>query len=181
MKDNTKKIAVLYKSKYGTTRQYAEWIAQETGGTLYALPKVKLADLENCETVIIGGGIYAGSIIGMKFLTKNFAKLSGKKIITFSVGTSPNDPKNTDGIRARNFTPEMLDTISYFHLLGGLDYSTMSWAHKTMMKMVIGMLKKQEKDTLDANSREMIENYGKNVSYVVRGNIAPILKAAAKV
>ena len=170
-------VAVLYKSKYGTAKQYAEWIAEETGGRLFAIPKVKLADLEDCDTIIIGGGIYAASIIGMKFLTKNFARLSGKKLIAFSVGASLDTKKNTDAIRNHNLTPEMQKTVRYFHLRGGLFYSKMGNLDRMCMKMLVCTLKKKPEDQRDEETAGMIESYGRDTSFLDRAYIAPILAA----
>lgn len=171
------KVAVLYQSRYGTTKQYAEWIAEETGGTLFPIPKVKLADLEGYDTIIIGGGIYASSIIGMTFLKKNFSRLSGKKLIAFSVGASLDSEKNTDGIRDHNLTPEMQKTVRYFHLRGGLFYSKMGSLDRTGMKIYVGMLKKKPEDQRDEETRGMIESYGKDTSFLDRATIAPIIAA----
>jgi menaquinone-dependent protoporphyrinogen IX oxidase len=172
------KIAVLYKSKYGTTKQYAEWIAEETGGTLFALPKVKLSDLASFDTIIIGGGIYAGSIIGMKFLTDNFLKLSSKRLIAFAVGTSNVTEKTTDEIRDRVFSPVMQGKVLFFKLRGGLDYPHMGFFDSTLMKMLVGMLRKKPESEWDDETRDMIENYGKTISFVDRAAIAPIVLAA---
>jgi menaquinone-dependent protoporphyrinogen IX oxidase len=171
------KVAVLYQSRYGTAKQYAEWIAEETGGTLFALPKVKLADLESYDTIVIGGGIYASSILGISFLKKNFACLSGKRLIAFSVGASFDSRKNTDAIRNHNLTPEMQKTVRFFHLRGGLFYGKMSALDRTGMKLMVGMLKKKPEDLWDEETRGMIETYGKDTSFLDRASIAPILAA----
>jgi menaquinone-dependent protoporphyrinogen IX oxidase len=171
------KVAVLYQSRYGTAKQYAEWIAEETGGTLFTLPKVKLADLEGYDTIVIGGGIYASSILGIAFLKKNFALLSGKRLIAFSVGASFDGKKNTDAIRNHNLTPEMQETVRFFHLRGGLFYGKMSALDRTGMKLMVGMLKKKPEDQWDEETRGMIETYGKDTSFLDRASIAPILAA----
>ncbi len=80
------KCAILYKPKYGTTRHYAQWIAQETGGDLYELPQVKLSDLEKYDTIFVGGGLYAGGMLDFSFFKKHFANLADIKLIAFSVG-----------------------------------------------------------------------------------------------
>ena len=169
------KIAVLYQSRYGTTKQYAEWIAEETGGTLFPIPKVKLADLEGYDTIIIGGGIYAANILGMTFLTKNFSRLSGKKLIAFSVGASFDSKKNTDGIRNHSFTPEMQKIVRFFHLRGGLFYSKMGGIDRAGMKIYVGMLKKKPEEQRDEETKGMIESYGKDTSFLDRASIAPII------
>lgn len=172
------KVAVLYQSRYGTARQYAEWIAEETGGTLFPIPKVTLADLEGYDTIIIGGGIYASRILGMNFLAKNFSQVSGKKLIAFSVGASFGSKKNTDEIRNRNLTPEMQKTVRYFHLRGGLFYSKMGTLDRAGMKMLIAMLKRKPEDQWDDDTRGLVETYGKDTSFLDRATIAPILAAA---
>lgn len=171
------KVAVLYQSRYGTAKQYAEWIAEETGGTLFALPKVKLADLEGYDTIVIGGGIYASSILGISFLKKNFTRLSGKRLIVFSVGASFDSKKNTDAIRNHNLTPEMQKTVRFFHLRGGLFYGKMSALDRTGMKLMVGMLKKKPEDQWDDETRGLVETYGKDTSFLDRASIAPILAA----
>jgi menaquinone-dependent protoporphyrinogen IX oxidase len=170
------KIAVLYKSKYGTTRQYAEWIAEETGGTLFALPKVRVSDLEGYDTIVIGGGIYAGSIQGMKFLTKNFAALASKRLIAFAVGSSIVTEKNTEEIRDKAFPPEMRNSLRFYKLRGGLDYPHMGFLDRTLMKMLVGMLRKKPEGEWDEETRGIIENYGKTVSFIDRAAIAPIAR-----
>lgn len=171
------KTAILYKSKYGTTKQYAEWIAEETGGTLFPLPKVKLSDLAGFDTIVIGGGLYAGGIIGMKFLTDNFPQLSSKNLVAFAVGASFVTEKNTDEIRNRAFTPAMQEKVRFFKLRGGLDYPRMGFLDRNLMKMLVGMLKKKPEAELDDEARGMIENYGKRVSFLDRAAVAPIVLA----
>ena len=36
---------ILYKSKYGATKKYADWIAEETGFKSSEITKVKVSDL----------------------------------------------------------------------------------------------------------------------------------------
>jgi menaquinone-dependent protoporphyrinogen IX oxidase len=172
------KVAVVYKSKYGSAKQYAQWIAEETGGTLFALPKVKIAELAGYDTVIIGGGLYAGAINGIAFLEKNFAALEGKKLIAFSVGTSADEQANTDSIKEKNFTPEVLAKIGYFHLRGGLFYTRMNWFDKTLMKFFLAMMKRMRDPAPDEGTREILESDGKDVDFATRGAIAPIVAAA---
>jgi menaquinone-dependent protoporphyrinogen IX oxidase len=170
-------VAVIYKSKYGTAKQYAKWIAEETGGTLFPISKVRLSDLKDFDTIVAGGGLYAGGILGFNFIKKNFAKLSGKKLIIFSVGASVDTDKTREDVLARNATPEMREKITYFHLRGGLDYPGMKWLDRTLMKMMIGILKKQPEDQRNDDTKAMIEMYGKKVSFLDRGSIAPLVAA----
>jgi menaquinone-dependent protoporphyrinogen IX oxidase len=80
-------IAVIYHSKYGSTERYARWIAEELGAPVFDARKFKKKDLALYDTIVYGGGIYAGGIKGIELITKNWYKgLDEKKVIVFAVG-----------------------------------------------------------------------------------------------
>ena len=120
-------IAVIYKSKYGTTKQYAEWIAEALNATLLEASAVKPAQLAEFEIVVYGGGLYAGGVDGVKLVTKNPCK----QLIVFTVGLA--DPKTTDytAILNKNFTAEQLSKTKVFHLRGGINYANIRQPLKT--------------------------------------------------
>lgn len=95
-----KRIAVVYQSKYGATRKYAEWIAKELSCDLFEGKDIKASDLEPYDTIIFGGGLYAGGVSGIKLLTKNFSKFSQKNLVLFTCGLAdPADSVNTENIK----------------------------------------------------------------------------------
>ena len=82
---------IIYKSKYGSTKKYAEWLAEATGFDCVELSNFSAKDLGKYDTVVYGGGIYASGIAGISFIKKNYAVLSGKKTIVFCCGASAFD------------------------------------------------------------------------------------------
>ncbi len=52
------KTIVAYRSKSGYTKRYAEWISQELGCDIKEDPQ--LSDISGYDTIIYGGGMYAG-------------------------------------------------------------------------------------------------------------------------
>ncbi len=78
------KAVVIYKSKYGSTKQYAQWIAEALDADLFDVAKVR--DLGQYQTIVYGGGLYASGIIGSDFLVKNYELLKEKRIVVFTVG-----------------------------------------------------------------------------------------------
>ena len=80
---------VIYKSKYGSTRTYAEWIAEELGCRAVDAKSVRIEDIADYDTVIYGGGLYAEIIAGVSLITKNIDRLKGKKIIVYTTGITP--------------------------------------------------------------------------------------------
>lgn len=169
--------AILYKSKYGTTKQYAKWIAEETGGDLYELPQVQLSDLEKYTTIIIGGGLYAGGMLGFPFFKKNFHSLTSKKLIVFSVGAAFNNQTNTEAIKAANLSSEMLKKVLYFHLRGGLDYPAMKSVDRFAMWCLKTMLERKKPADRDEEAMGLLGTYGKKVSFLDRKSLAPLLEA----
>ena len=61
---------VIYKSKYGSTKDYAMWIAEELGCEAKDAKSVKVLDLLAYDTIIYGGGLYAEIIAGVSLITK---------------------------------------------------------------------------------------------------------------
>lgn len=75
------KIAVLYSSKYGATKKYATWIAEELSADLYNVKNTKARQILTYDTIIYGGELYAGGVSGIKFIAKNYNDFSNKNII----------------------------------------------------------------------------------------------------
>ena len=102
---------VLYYSKYGATKQYAEWIAGELGADLVDVRarKPKLRDIRDYDTIIYGGGIYSGGIKGVELITKNWSKgLSAKRVIVFAVGMAVDVEANREQCREINFEKRLI-------------------------------------------------------------------------
>ncbi|MPM90689.1 hypothetical protein SDC9_137811 [bioreactor metagenome] len=175
-----KKIAVVYQSKYGATQKYAQWIAEELSCGLFERKNIEAADLEPYDTVIFGGGLYAGGVSGIDILTKNFDQLCNKDLILFTCGLAdPSDKENTDHIKQslrKVLTPLMQEKIKVFHLRGAIDYSKLGLAHKAMMAMLYKMTAKKEKDSLRNEDKEFMSTYGKTVDFTNRSMIFPIIR-----
>lgn len=174
------RAVVVYQSKYGATKKYAGWIAEELECDLYERKSVTAADLNRYDTVIYGGGLYAGGVNGIEILTKNFTQLCGKNLILFTCGLA--DPSNKDNIdRIRNglnrvLTPQMREKIKVFHLRGAMDYGKLSLPHKAMMAVLHRMIAKKDFNSLSVEDKQMLATYGKSVDFTDKAAIQPILR-----
>lgn len=173
------KIAVIYKSKYGATKKYAEWIAKALSADLFERKEIHQNNLNQYDTIIYGGGLYAGGISGINFITKNFEKIQNKNLVVFSCGLA--DPTNDVNIKNiqkgldKVFSPEMKKKITCFHLRGGMDYTRLSLVHKSMMAMLCKMIAKKEQESLTVEEKEMLETYGKIVDFADENTIEPLV------
>ena len=164
-------IAVVYKSKYGTTKQYAQWIAGALDAVLLEASTVKPSQLTSFDIVVYGGGLYAGGIDGVELVTKNPCE----SLVVFTVGLA--DPKTTDysAILDKNFTPEMLSKTKVFHLRGGIDYKKLGLIHKGMMGMMRRLTLKKDKSELTEEDHEFLKTYGSKVNFMDESTIELIL------
>ena len=78
------KTIILYTSKYGATKKYADWLAAELSCAAEETKRADIAKVQQYDTVILGGGIYAGGIAGLSFIKKNYERLKAKKLIVFA-------------------------------------------------------------------------------------------------
>ncbi len=62
---------ILFQSKYGATTKYANWLQEATGFDLVETKRADINALQSCDTVVLGGGVYASGILGFSFLKKN--------------------------------------------------------------------------------------------------------------
>ena len=174
------RIVVVYQSKYGAIQKYAEWISKELFCDLYERKAIKADDLIKYDTIIYGGGLYAGGVSGIDLIVKSFNRLKEKNLILFTCGLAdPNDAENVSHIREnlmKVLLPEMQRKIAIYNLRGGIDYSKLGIVHKSMMAMLHKMIAKKDYSTLREEDKQMLDTYGKIVDFTDITTIEPIIK-----
>ena len=140
---------VVYKSKYGSTKAYAEWIAEELGCEAVDAKSVKADDLTVYDAIVYGGGLYAEIISGVSLITKNLSKLEGKKIAVYSTGITPLDCREYYDklVIEKNFKPEMLSEIKVYNFLGKMVIDELSLPHRTALKTLKRIMSGKENPT----------------------------------
>jgi len=173
------KIVVIFESKYGSTRHYATWIAEALSCPLFEKRKFHQQDLAAYDTLIYGGGLYAGGVSGIDLITKNWPIIREKNVVLFTCGLAdPSEPENVRHIRdslSKALSPEILEKIHLFHLRGGIDYSRLNFIHKAMMSMLRKMLLKKDPESLKNEDKQLLETYGKCNDFTRRETITPLV------
>ena len=127
------KIATIYRSRYGSTKQYAEWIHERVGGVLLSAEEAKKVDLASFDVLIFGGFFHAGRVSIRKLLVKNWPLLQGKHVVLFSTsGTPPGEPEVQEVYEA-SFPQEIRDRLAYFPLLGRMNQAQWGLSDKALM------------------------------------------------
>ena len=169
---------IVYGSRYGTTRRYAEELAKRVG--IKAVAYSQTGDLSKYRTVVFLGGLYAGSVLGLKKTCKKLSQDDGQEIIIVTVGLAdPANAENEKHIRqglCRQLPERIYQKASFFHLRGGIDYQKLSLVHKIMMWAMVQSLRRipQEKQTLE--NRAIIETYHQKVDLMDFERLDEILK-----
>jgi menaquinone-dependent protoporphyrinogen IX oxidase len=168
------KTAVVYRTKYGSTKKYADWIAEAVGADLLDAAKIRIGDLLGYDTIIYGGGLYAGGILGFSLIKKNYEKLSGKNLIVFAVGATLKKEDAAKEVKEINL-PEEMRSIPFFLLRGGLNYKKMNVIDRVLMFLRVNSIKKKDPGTLDNDSKGVLATYGKVVDFTSKKAIEPIV------
>lgn len=143
------KAIVIYKSKYGSTKTYAEWIAEALSCKAVDTKTVKVDDLDGYDTIIYGGGLYAEVIAGVSLITKNLERLKDKKLIVYSTGITPLDCRDYYDklVLEKNFKGDSLSYIKVFNFLGKMILSELSLPHRTAIRALKKLMSGKENPT----------------------------------
>jgi menaquinone-dependent protoporphyrinogen IX oxidase len=130
------KATIIYKGKYGATRQYAEWLAQELKVSVASTDEYKESDLTSSDTVILGSSVYIGQLQIKQWLKEHEQVLLNKKIFLFVVCGTPPEEKEMIQPYVNSSVPKSILQQSHIYFLHGrLIYKTLSRLDKFMLRM----------------------------------------------
>ena len=173
------KGVILYTSKYGATKRYADWLAEETGFDCIETKNAKVKDVMQYDTIILGGGIYASGIAGLSFLKKNIGQLGGKKIIIFCNGASPYEEDAFRQIVEHNLKDALSDLPCYY-CRGAWDMDSMSFKDKTLCKMLQNAVAKKDPKDYEVWEKALMVAGSEKCDWTDKAYIEPILEEIKK-
>lgn len=145
---NPEKTIIVYKSKTNFTRRYAVWLSDALDCLCISQKEATVEALKHYDTIIFGGGIYAGKINGIDFLLKNMSVFKDKNLAVFATGCTPAAAVNVDKLAADNL--KEFTKIPFFYMNSGLAYEQMSGTDRFLMKcLALGMKISGNKKTLE--------------------------------
>ena len=155
------KSIVIYNSKTGFTKQYAEWISDAAGCECVSLKKAGEINLADYDAIIFGSWFMAGGITKLSWFKKQMAVLAqtGKKLIVFAVGATPAESPMVPAAMDKIFTEDEKKFVKLFYCPGGLSYEKMNCFSRFMMKMFAKSLaSKKDATENDKKQAEMISH-----------------------
>ncbi len=172
-----KDIVVLYQSKYGSAKKYAEWLREALSCDIVETKKAKIDDIATYDTVISGGGIYAGGIAGLSFLKKHWEALEGKRIAVFAAGASPYDEKSVQELKSKNMKG-CLSQVPLFYCRGAWKETEMSGMDKLLCSMLKKRIAKKDPSAYEPWEEALMEASGSDIDWADKENLVPVISWA---
>ncbi len=156
-------MVIVYESKTGFTKRYAEMISTKTGLKIFRVKE--LSKVKQSEEIIFLGWMKAGKIQGLDKLRKyNVKAVCGS-------GTGRTAEPDTETVIARN----KMEGIPFFYLRGGcFPLRELKGLDKIMLSMFVKMLKsRKDKDVKQEEAISIIVN---GFDGVKEENLLPVLQ-----
>lgn len=168
------RVLIVYYSKTGFTKKYAEWIKESLPKgmdcDLFSYGERRKIQISQYDILLFGGGFHAGQINGIKWFKTQMHKVpdkvkSDRRIAVFATGAMPADAPDIEKALRQNFTEKEWEDIRAFYLPGGLCYEKMGAGDRLMMAAFRAFLKEKNVDSrmqqavahsYDITSKELI-------------------------
>lgn len=168
---------IIYGTQYGAAKKYAEELSRRTEIPCVSYEEVE--DINIYNTIVYIGSLYAGGVQGMKKTMAKYDAGSDKKLIVVTVGLAdPADKENTDHIKGgvkKQLPAGVYEKAAVLHLRGAIDYTRLSFKHKTMMGLLVRKAKNLPEEKKNAEVRAMIETYNQVVDFIDFESLSSII------
>lgn len=176
------RILVLYKSKHGSTKRYAEWIADALDADILPADNRKCKDwsirMKSYDMLIYGGNINGQGINGLaNFRTAMLKGHLTTPVTYFCVGSYPAYESTVQTHLEMNFVGEDdLSAVNLFYFRGRLDYLGLDWLEKRLMGGLFKAIEKKYPEDRSDVEAELLEAYYDDVDWSKKSYIEPLVE-----
>lgn len=148
------KGVIIYKSKYGATSQYAQWLSEELKLPARQPDEISSQEIADCDFIILGSSVYIGKLLIRNWLKAHMDILQNKKLFIFIVcGTPPAEKEKLNMIVKSSIELSKLTQSSIYFLHGKMLMKELHWTDRFLLKMGASL----EKDP--NTKKEMLTNF----------------------
>ena len=148
------KGVIVYRSKYGATWQYADWLADELKLPLVRAEELDSESLSEFDYVVLAGSVYIGKWMLREWVKHNAEVLKSKKLFYVIVcGTSSSETKEQERLAKTNIPHALLRNAEVSFLRGRVVIKRLSLMDKFALKFASRMVEDPVK------KKEMREGY----------------------
>ena len=179
------KAIVIYTSKRGSTKQYAEWIAEDLGCEAVAFSDAdfKALNLYEYDCIVYGGWIRGSGIVDFDKFAKHLDADLMKRLIVFGVGFADETADNYAqvwGYSIGKIDPKKENGAVLYILGGRYDPEVVTGLDRFLMKIMRKVLVSGSTKDARAGVNKMRDRIDNGVDMVERGNIAALVRDAKK-
>lgn len=164
-------VLLLYESRSGFTRRYAQWIGEELGVAPIQLNNCRREQIAQADLVIYGAGVSGGIVNGQAKVERMAKKAGGRPVVWFATGLRPHTPRTLDLLRKNNFGRNAEAPLFYFP--GGLDRTKLPSGDRTLLLCYRAMLRRRR--DLDPEDTQVLQRMSVPGDYTDRTYIAPLV------
>lgn len=125
---------IVYKSVYGSSRQYAQWLAEDTGFPARDVGTVTPEDLGAVDVVVTGCGVMAYRPTIARWIDRHADVLRGKRLFAYTTsGSDKNDPRLREGFAAA--LGSLAERFTYVPVGGRLNATGLRPFHRLMLRL----------------------------------------------
>ncbi|OPL08127.1 MAG: hypothetical protein AVO33_01915 [delta proteobacterium ML8_F1] len=171
------KKLVVYQSKTGFAKQYAQWLAEVLEAEIIELKAAAKINFSDYDWVVFGGGVYASKINGLKKFKGLMASFKQDRVVVFAVGAVPKSLENTRRLMETNLGDWGV-VPGFFYLEGGFDLQRLNPGMKLILRgMQKALRRKAEKNpqSLTEEEKSFLEGFSEKASRLDPGNIQEIV------
>ncbi|MGN6193862.1 MAG: flavodoxin domain-containing protein [Ginsengibacter sp.] len=160
---------ILYKSKYGSTKQYATWLAESLQLPLKDIDKVDKKSIASYDTIFLGTSVYFAKFKIAPWLQRHIKELSiKKKIFMFVVSASSSNSGLCNHLVLTNVPTEIRDKCEFYFLPGRVLHKQLSVVDKIILKLAALYVK-------DLAKKKALHE---DLDEVKKDNLQPLIVAA---
>ena len=170
-----KKIAVVYLSKCGHTKQYADWLHEDLDADLFLISSFNFTKVLEYKLVIFACGIYNDKLAIMDTIKKNIVSVPANKTMIMAVGWYTNDSKEAkQRIIEENYPDQFKGSVPLYIVNSGIDKKQINVGDKASLLVAQRNIeKKAGRSSDDINALAIIKGYSDQTS---KDNLASIKK-----
>jgi len=127
---------IVYKGKYGATKQYADWLARELQLPVFSADNIRALQLREYDVILIGTSVYIGKLKIAAWIKENQSILEGKKLFLFLVsGTNPTEREKLDAYVKSGIPDDIRVRCKIYFLPGRVILEKLSWKDRLLLNM----------------------------------------------
>ncbi len=169
------RTVVIYKSKHGSTKKYAQWIGEELDCPVIEHKDFKKSDFVNYDNIIYGGHVQAGGIMGFELIKRNMRRLQDKKIVVFAVGLNVMEKENRMQLREINFDKRRVERMTCFYCPGAYKPEEITGIDAGIMKLMVRMLEGKPATEMTESDKALLDAVKNGADLVDKKYIEPIV------